>query len=96
MDSSRLQKAKATQTIHIKRLRTGLGFSVKGGLEHGIPIVVCEVEIKGAACVCVCVSCVSMYMCRIVAIGPSGQAFLVTWSAAKVAIVLLPQLPLLY
>ena len=53
MESSRLQKAKATQTIHIKRLRTGLGFSVKGGREHGIPIVVCDVEIKGAACVCV-------------------------------------------
>jgi hypothetical protein len=49
MEGPGLPKAKATQTIHIKRLRTGLGFSVKGGREHGIPIVVCDVELKGAA-----------------------------------------------
>nr|WLO57502.1 KIBRA-like protein [Halisarca dujardinii] len=45
-----LQHPKATRTIHIKRQRTaGLGFSVKGGREHGIPVVVCEVDLKGPA-----------------------------------------------
>ena len=39
---------KDTRVVRVKRGKAGLGFSLKGGSEHGIPILVCDVEKKGA------------------------------------------------
>ena len=39
---------KDTRIVRVKRGKAGLGFSLKGGKEHGIPILVCDVERKGA------------------------------------------------
>ena len=40
---------KDTNVVQLKRSKTGLDFSLKGGKEHGIPIIVSDVESKGAA-----------------------------------------------
>lgn len=39
---------KDTRIVRVKRGKEGLGFSFKGGKEHGVPILVCDVERKGA------------------------------------------------
>ena len=44
-----MDSAHGTRTVHLQRKRTGLGFSVKGGKEHGIPIVVSWIKENGAA-----------------------------------------------
>ena len=38
-----------TKTVRLQRKKTGLDFSVKGGKEHGIPIVVSWIKPNGAA-----------------------------------------------
>lgn len=37
------------KTVRLQRRKTGLGFSIKGGIEHGIPVVVSDVEKGGSA-----------------------------------------------
>lgn len=44
-----MHSARGTRTVRLHRKPSGLDFSVKGGHEHGIPIVVCWVKEKGAA-----------------------------------------------
>ena len=55
-----MNSAKGARTVRLPRAKSGLGFSIKGGKEHGIPIVVSWIQDGGAAgvCVCVCVFCV--------------------------------------
>ena len=38
-----------TKTVQLQRKKSGLDFSVKGGKEHGIPIVVSWIKENGAA-----------------------------------------------
>ena len=38
-----------TKTVRLQRKKGGLGFSVKGGQEHGVPIVVSWIKPNGAA-----------------------------------------------
>ena len=42
--------ARGTRTVSIKRKKTGLDFSIKGGKEHGIGVVVSWIKEGGAAC----------------------------------------------
>ena len=42
-----------TKTVRLQRKKTGLDFSVKGGIEHGVPIVVSWIKPNGAAGMCV-------------------------------------------
>lgn len=41
--------ARGTKTVRLQRKKSGLDFSVKGGKEHGIPIVVSWIKENGAA-----------------------------------------------
>lgn len=41
--------ARGTKTVSLQRKKSGLDFSVKGGKEHGIPIVVSWIKENGAA-----------------------------------------------
>ncbi len=41
---------RGAKTVHLQRKKSGLDFSVKGGKEHGIPIVVSWIKENGAAC----------------------------------------------
>lgn len=44
-----MDSAHGTKTVRLQRKKNGLGFSVKGGHEHGIPIVVSSIKDDGAA-----------------------------------------------
>ena len=41
--------AKGSKTVHLQRKKSGLGFSIKGGQEHGIGVVVSWIKQGGAA-----------------------------------------------
>ena len=49
MLTSGMESLRGTRTVKLERKKTGLGFSFKGGCEHGISIVVSDVEKNGAA-----------------------------------------------
>lgn len=40
--------ARGTKTVRLQRRRGGLGFSIKGGREHGIGVVISWIEEGGA------------------------------------------------
>lgn len=40
---------RSTKTVKLRKGATGLDFEVKGGIEHGIPIVVSRVHAGGVA-----------------------------------------------
>ena len=42
--------ARGTRAVSIKRKKSGLEFSIKGGKEHGIGVVVSWIKEGGAAC----------------------------------------------
>ena len=44
-----MDSVRGTKSVRLQRRKGSLGFSIKGGIEHGIPIVVSEVEGGGAA-----------------------------------------------
>ena len=44
-----MNSARGTRTVRLHRKQSGFEFSVKGGLEHGIPVVVSWVKERGAA-----------------------------------------------
>ena len=44
-----MESAHGTKTVRLQRKKSGLDFSVKGGREHGIPIVVSWIKENGAA-----------------------------------------------
>ena len=44
-----MNSARGTRTVRLQRKASGFDFSVKGGREHGIPIVVSWVKQNGAA-----------------------------------------------
>lgn len=44
-----MNSARGTRTIRLQRKQSGLDFSVKGGQEHGIPVVVSWVKEHGTA-----------------------------------------------
>ena len=44
-----MDSAHGTKTVRLQRKKSGLDFSVKGGHEHGIPIVVSWIKEDGAA-----------------------------------------------
>lgn len=52
----RMNSTRGTKTLRLQRKKSGLDFSVKGGTEHGIPIVVSWIKDGGAACKCACPS----------------------------------------
>lgn len=41
---------RGTKTVRLQRKKSGLDFSVKGGREHGIPVVVSWIKEGGVAC----------------------------------------------
>lgn len=47
--AARMDSAHGTKTVRLQRKKSGLDFSVKGGQEHGIPIVVSWIKEDGAA-----------------------------------------------
>lgn len=49
MAAARMDSAHGTKTVRLQRKKSGLDFSVKGGQEHGIPIVVSWIKEGGAA-----------------------------------------------
>ena len=40
--------ARGIKTVRLQRRKSGLGFSIKGGAEHGIGVVVSSIEEGGA------------------------------------------------
>ena len=44
-----MNSARGTRTVRLQRKQGGLDFSVKGGREHGIPVVVSWIKENGAA-----------------------------------------------
>ena len=44
-----MESLRGTRTVKLERKKNGFGFSFKGGCEHGISIVVSDVEKSGAA-----------------------------------------------
>lgn len=44
-----MDSVRGTKRVRLQRRKSGLGFSIKGGSEHGIPIVVSDVEKAGSA-----------------------------------------------
>lgn len=44
-----MESLRGTRVVKLERKKNGLGFSFKGGSEHGISIVVSDVEKGGAA-----------------------------------------------
>ena len=42
-----MNSARGTKTVRLQRKKSGLDFSVKGGKEHGIPIVVSWIKAGG-------------------------------------------------
>ena len=48
-EASKMDSVHGTKTVRLQRKKGGLGFSVKGGQEHGVPIVVSWIKPNGAA-----------------------------------------------
>jgi hypothetical protein len=44
-----MNSARGTRTVRLQRKQSGFDFSVKGGREHGIPVVVSWIKENGAA-----------------------------------------------
>lgn len=44
-----MDSVRGTRTVRLQRKKSGLGFSVKGGKEHGVPIVVSWIKPNGVA-----------------------------------------------
>ena len=44
-----MNSAHGTKTVTLQRKKSGLEFSVKGGTEHGIPVVVSWIKENGTA-----------------------------------------------
>ena len=44
-----MDSVRGTRSVRLQRRKSGLGFSIKGGSEHGIPIVVSDVETNTSA-----------------------------------------------
>ena len=44
-----MNSARGTKTVTLQRKKSGLEFSVKGGTEHGIPVVVSWIKENGTA-----------------------------------------------
>lgn len=44
-----MNSVRGTRSVRLQRRKSGLGFSIKGGSEHGIPIVVSDVETNTSA-----------------------------------------------
>ena len=44
-----MNSARGTRTVRLQRKQSGFDFSVKGGREHGIPVVVSWIKDNGAA-----------------------------------------------
>ena len=54
---------RSTKTVKLRKGATGLDFEVKGGIEHGIPIVVSRVHAGGVAGRGICgIACVFMFV----------------------------------
>lgn len=47
--TTRMDSAHGTKTVRLQRKKSGFDFSVKGGHEHGIPVVVSWIKEGGAA-----------------------------------------------
>ena len=45
----KMNSVRGTRTVRLQRKLSGLDFSVKGGREHGIPVVVSWIKERGAA-----------------------------------------------
>ena len=49
-DRGAMLSSKGAKTVRLQKKKSGLDFSVKGGKEHGIPIVVSWIKEGGVAC----------------------------------------------